>query len=101
MDIRLQYFDDCPNWRIAEARLSAALTRLEDPTGVVLEKVDTPEAAERARFRGSPTILIDGNDPFADPDAPIGLSCRIYRSSHGIEPAPTVDQLTSVLADAS
>jgi hypothetical protein len=24
MDMRLLYFDDCPNWRLAEARLTGA-----------------------------------------------------------------------------
>jgi hypothetical protein len=100
MDIRLQYFDNCPNWRVAEARLAEALARLGDTTVVVRERVDTPEAAQRAGFRGSPTILIDGTDPFADADAPVGLTCRIYRTGTGTEPAPTVEQLTLVLANA-
>jgi hypothetical protein len=100
VDIRLLYFDDCPNWRTAEQRLSTALGRLGDPSVVVGELVDTPEKAERLGFRGSPTILINGSDPFADPDAPVGLSCRIYRSAAGLEPAPTVEELESALADA-
>ena len=29
-------------------------------------------------FDGSPTILIDGNDPFPGPSGPVGLSCRSY-----------------------
>ena len=96
----MQYFDDCPNWRVAEARLDEALTRLGNPAVVILEKVATPDDAERVAFRGSPTILIDGRDPFADLDAPVGLSCRIYRTASGIEPAPSVDELEMVLAGA-
>jgi hypothetical protein len=30
------------------------------------ERVTTPENARRVGFRGSPTVLIDGEDPFAD-----------------------------------
>ena len=57
----------------------------------------TPEEAEAARFRGSPTVLVDGRDPFADPAAPVGLSCRVYRTADGLAGSPTVDQLLAVL----
>ena len=57
----------------------------------------TPEEAEAVRFRGSPTILVNGQDPFADPDAPVGLSCRVYRTDAGLAGAPTVEQLLTVL----
>jgi hypothetical protein len=101
MDVRLQYFDDCPNWRLAEARLKEALAAFGDDRPVVTyELVTTPEQAERAGLRGSPTILVNGRDPFARPEDPVGLSCRIYRGPSGVEHAPTVDQLRSVLADA-
>lgn len=101
MDVRLLYFDDCPNWRLAEARLTEALAAIgAGAPAVTYELVSTPEQAERAGFRGSPTILLDGRDPFAAPDDPVGLSCRIYRSPAGVEHAPTVEQLRSVLANA-
>jgi hypothetical protein len=97
-DVRLLYFDDCPNWRVAEARLKEALAGIgADPNAVVYEQVTTAEEAEALGFRGSPTILVDGADPFADPDAPTGLTCRIYRTDTGVQPAPTVEQLHAVL----
>jgi hypothetical protein len=35
MDVRLLHFDDCPNWRLAEARLNQALAAMgDDPAGV-------------------------------------------------------------------
>ncbi|WP_040493594.1 hypothetical protein, partial [Ilumatobacter nonamiensis] len=61
--------------------------------------VDTPEEAERTRFRGSPSILVDGVDPFTDADAPVGLSCRMYQTPDGLAGSPTLDQLREVLAD--
>jgi hypothetical protein len=100
MDIRLLYFDDCPNWRIAQQRLEQALGRLHDHSLIVRERIDSPQKAEQIGFRGSPTILINGSDPFADTDAPVGLSCRIYLTAAGMEPAPTVEQLESALANA-
>jgi hypothetical protein len=67
---------------------------------LVLERVATPEDAERLRFRGSPTILIDGRDPFANEAAPFGLSCRVYRTERGLEGSPSLEQLREALAHA-
>jgi hypothetical protein len=101
MDVRLLYVDECPNWRLAEARLNEALVAISDEVpAVTYELVSTPEQAERAGFRGSPTILVNDTDPFASSDDPVGLSCRIYRGPGGVEHAPTVEQLRSVLTDA-
>lgn len=98
-DVRLMYFDDCPNWRIAQARLKEALAGIgADPDAVVYERVTTIEQAEALGFRGSPTIRVDGTDPFADPGAPTGLACRIYWTASGVQPAPSVEQLQAVLA---
>lgn len=44
---------------------------------LVHQRVETPEAAERWSFRGSPTVLVDGRDVFAVGGEPVGLSCRI------------------------
>jgi hypothetical protein len=99
LDVRLLYFDDCPNWRIAHARLEEALAALgADPGAVVCEEVTTAEQAVATGFRGSPTILVDGVDPFAHPDDPAGLACRLYRTAAGLQPAPTVEQLRAVLS---
>ena len=96
--VALLYFDGCPNWRMTDDRLREALARTgwED---VIVEhrKIATPEQAEAIRFRGSPTVLVDGRDPFLERDTPVGLSCRIYRTEEGLAGAPTVDQLVAVL----
>ena len=98
-DVRLLYFDDCPNWRVAETRLKEALAGMgADPGAVICEQVTTAEQAVALGFRGSPTILVDGVDPFAHPDDPAGLACRLYRTAAGPQPAPTVEQLQAVLS---
>jgi hypothetical protein len=61
------------------------------------ELIDSPEAAERARFHGSPTILIDGRDPFGNENGPFGLSCRVYETEDGPQGAPTEAQLRKLL----
>ena len=92
MDIMLQCFDGCPNWKVADARLEALKAEGLD-LDIEYQFIETPEAAAEAGFRGSPTVLIDGVDPFADPDAPVGLSCRVYRTDDGLAGSPTLDQL--------
>lgn len=98
MDITLLYFDDCPNWRVADERLAAIAAERADLT-VTHHLVDTLEEAERVGFHGSPSILVDGVDVFAEPDAGVGLSCRVYRTPDGLAGAPTVEQLRAALAD--
>ncbi len=99
MRVTLRYFDGCPNWEIALGRVREVLaTSGPGVAEVELERVPTEEEAERLRFRGSPTVLVDGVDPFADEAAPVGLACRVYRTERGLEGAPSLDQLKAVLA---
>src|ERR1700716_111589 len=99
MKITIQYFEDCPHWRLADKRVQGVLRDLSR-ADVKLEYqlIDSPEAAERAGFRGSPTILIDGRDPFATGDEPVGMSCRVYTTDEGAQGAPTEGQLRRLLA---
>ncbi len=98
MNVTLQYFDGCPNWRIADERLREALRGAGvNGSQITYEKIETPEQAEEAGFHGSPTILLNGGDPFATPEAPVGLSCRIYQTDAGPDGAPSLAQLAAVL----
>jgi hypothetical protein len=96
--VTLRYFEECPNWRTAGERLVEALGVLGvDPAGVVHETVETVEQAEEVGFTGSPTILIDGIDPFATGHDLVGLSCRMYATPTGLQPAPTTAQLVAAI----
>lgn len=97
MDVRLLYSDGCPNWREADERLREALARLGLDLAPEHVRVETAEDAERLGFRGSPTVLVDGVDPFADEAAPVGLSCRVFPTPDGLRGAPTVEQLVAAL----
>ena len=99
-EITLRYFDGCPNWKVAKERLEAALGQLAETGAVRLERVETPQQADELGFRGSPTVLIDGNDPFHANGRP-GLSCRVYRTVGGLEGAPSVKQLMVALKETS
>ncbi|WP_231839581.1 thioredoxin family protein [Blastococcus saxobsidens] len=97
--MELPYFDGCPNWQLADQRPRDALIQAgRDDVRVEHRRVTTPEQAQAAGFRGSPTVLVDGRDPFADQDAPVGLSCRVFRTEAGLAGAPTVEQLFRVLS---
>jgi hypothetical protein len=98
MDVTLLFVDGCPNWQVTDARLCEALARTgRDDVRVQHRLISTPEQAEDVDFRGSPSVLVDGRDPFATTGAAVGLSCRIYRTEAGPAGAPTVEQLLDVL----
>jgi len=67
---------------------------------VTRRQVRTTEEAERVGFHGSPSILLNGVDAFADWDAGIGLACRVYVTPGGPAGAPTLEQLHAAITDA-
>jgi hypothetical protein len=93
--VRLLYVQGCPNWRDTDARLRALQTEL----GFTVDRhrVDTPEEAQRLGFGGSPTLLVDGVDPFANGAVADGLACRLYDAPTGVQGSPTIEQLRAVL----
>ncbi len=69
-----------PHQQLAEERLRQALddtglntTGFTTRTRVIADRAE----AERSALTGSPTILIDGRDPFAEPAATPSFSCRM------------------------
>jgi hypothetical protein len=97
MKVELLYFDGCPNWHDAHRNLRAAAERTGTDVEVTFTEITTPEHAERRRFRGSPTILINGVDPFADEGGEVGLSCRIYTGTGEMRGSPSTDELVTAL----
>ena len=100
VNVTLLYFDDCPSWRDALAHLDVLAHEFTTMT-VRRILVDTPDAAVKHRFCGSPSIHLDGYDLFADPDAPVGLACRIYQTPNGPAGSPSIEQLRQALHDAT
>src|SRR5215831_13396885 len=101
MELTLLTVPACPHAAVFEERLAAALAG--HPGTVVRRRVvaDERQAAE-AGMHGSPTLLVDGADPFAAPGQPPSLSCRLYRDASGrAGPAPSVQELRRVLTAAS
>lgn len=96
MDIALLYFDGCPHWKIAAERLTVIAAERPD-ISVGHHLVESVDEAERWGFHGSPSILVDGVDVFAEPGSVVGLSCRRYLTPNGYEGAPTLEQLRAVV----
>ncbi|MGH8936269.1 MAG: thioredoxin family protein [Acidimicrobiia bacterium] len=97
MEITLQYFDGCPNWKTTAGHLSRLVEEGLDAT-IGYELIHSHENAVARGFRGSPTVLVDGVDPFADENAPVGLACRVYRTESGFTGSPSVPQLRRAIA---
>ena len=93
MTVTVLYFDGCPNWELARDRAEEALRVVGASEAVGLQRVESVEEAERFRFAGSPTILIDGEDRF--PGAgDVAMACRLYGDQH----APSVDAIVEALS---
>ena len=99
VEVTLQYFDGCPNWETTDRHLATLLA--EGLKAIVAyEPIDSHQAAVERGFRGSPTVLIDGVDPFTDRRLLIGLTCRLYQTESGLAGSPTLDQLREAIASA-
>jgi len=77
-------------------RQALALT-LHHDVRVDLVRVETQEQAEARGFIGSPTVLLDGRDPFAIGAEQFGLACRLFRTADGLAGFPSVGMLTEAL----
>ena len=100
MNVSLLYFDGCPNHHATQALLDGLLDEAGWNGTIQLVNVDSPERAEELEFRGSPTVLINGDDPFLDTDAPVGLSCRLYPTDDGYRGTPPEQALRAAIAHA-
>jgi len=90
MSIELIYFEGCPNVGAARGNLRSAL----DMLGLAHEwtewDLEAPEAPDRVRGYGSPTVLVNGLDVTGAAEGPAGLAC----SAAG---APQVESIRAAL----
>jgi hypothetical protein len=98
VDITVLVVPDCPHRALIHERLDRALAS----AGVVgphLHEHEVRSADEAAHLgmHGSPTVLIDGQDPFQTGNDQPSLSCRLYRNDEGISGAPSIAQLVEAL----
>jgi hypothetical protein len=102
-EVQLLWWKGCPSTERATVELRAALRDVGLDAGAFqLREIRTDADADEAGFKGSPTILVDGEDVGGaeDPDGS-GLSCRVYRRGDGqIAATPDPDDLRDALRRA-
>lgn len=90
---------ECPNTPVLLERLHTALAL--EPAHLDVVVIENLEDARRWRMAGSPTLLLEGQDPFAQLGVETSVSCRLYRSAKGgTSGSPAVTELRAALAAA-
>jgi hypothetical protein len=100
MDLTVLAVPGCPNAPVLEDRLAVVL---DGRAGVSVAHQVISDESEAARWgmHGSPTLLIDGTDAFAEPGQASGLSCRLYSDEDGqLSGAPSVKQVRQAIEQA-
>lgn len=82
LELTVLTMPDCPNEPILADRLAQVLC---DHPDVTVTRTVIQDEADAARYgmHGSPTLLVNGVDPFAAPATPASVSCRLYRDQSG------------------
>jgi hypothetical protein len=92
------YIEGCLNKELAESRVRLAADRVGGAVEVRSQRVKSISEASLLGFRGSPTLLMDGVDVFRGDSGHDGLACRLYRTAHGLEGAPSLDDLIRAIS---
>jgi len=99
MRIELLVVADCPHEAAAAAVLTTALEEIGlGSSGFDVTIIDTQAEADRRHFIGSPTVCVNGEDVFPEPDRPASLACRLYPGTEG---TPGLRELRQALKRAA
>jgi hypothetical protein len=95
-------FPGCPNRDAAIALVQRVCAQLGSHVEVRVVDIPDQPAAEHARFRGSPTIRVDGHDiePGAERHQEYVHACRLYQVGHSLRGLPEEDWLRQALRTA-
>jgi hypothetical protein len=97
MQIELLLVPDCPHQAAAAELVATALADTGVKATVTHTIVASEDQARERGFIGSPTILLNGSDPFASPEAPVALACRLYSTPEGLRAVPPLRDLRQAL----
>jgi hypothetical protein len=92
----------CPHRAGAIALAERVCAELAGNTEIRVIEIPDQQAADQARFLGSPTIRVDGRDvePGADQCVEYLCSCRLYQGEHSLRPLPEEVWVRQALQDA-
>lgn len=93
VEIEVQHFEGCPNSGEMIIRVKSAIKEFNNRVDYREILVETQEKAERVKFRGSPTVLINGIDLENMPE-PIeaNLACRYYKNG-----LPSIEEIKNFI----
>ncbi len=97
MKIELLYFDGCPSWQKALENLETLIAEEGLDISIQLVAVNSDQEATRKKFLGSPSIQVGGVDLWPEERDTFSMSCRMYRTSEGLQGWPTIEMLREKL----
>ena len=103
MTVHIEVFvvPDCPNEAAAINVVRNAVADTHVASHITRTVITTEQQAREHGFTGSPTILLNGTDPFAKLGQSIGLACRLYSTPAGLRGVPDLTHLRRVLKQAA
>jgi len=101
MRIELLVVPDCPHEDAAAELIATAVADTGVQAQVTRTVIISQDQARRRAFVGSPTILLNGCDPFADPAAVTAMACRLYSTPEGMRGVPALRDLRQALKRAA
>ncbi|WP_158633218.1 alkylmercury lyase family protein [Amycolatopsis sp. WAC 04182] len=97
MELVVLSVPDCPHVALLDDLLRDVLADRPE-VRVVHREVTEHAQAEAEGMHGSPTLLVNGVDPFAVPGSRPSVSCRLFRDEDGLaRPAPPRTALVAAL----
>jgi hypothetical protein len=95
-------FPGCPNRDGAIALAERVCAELASNAEIQVLDICDQQAAEQARYLGSPTIRVDGRDvePGAEQCVEYMHTCRLYQGDHSLRGLPEEAWLRQALEDA-
>lgn len=102
MRIELLWFEGCPSHQRAKELLEQVLREEGIADQVEMIQVHDDADARARKFLGSPTIRINGVDPFVEPNQKsFAIQCRMYHSPESLNSVPTKAMLRAAVRDFS
>jgi hypothetical protein len=101
VDVELLVVPGCPNEGAMVSLLRTVLDELGlSGVGLRTTVIVGPDDAASHRFGGSPTVRINGVDPFGSDGSP-SLACRLYPTGTGLSGIPDPEPIRALIAAAS
>jgi hypothetical protein len=97
MDCELRTIPGCPNSGPALELFRETLASAgKDVHCLTVREISSENEAQALHFHGSPSFIAEGRDLFPAETAP-ALSCRLYRTGHGMARLPSAASLCTAL----